>query len=148
MSTITTTSAASILNSDSTTTNPTAAQVADADSRFADLLASSDDAKTTLSEITSGGATGYWAWQMKQLRQQIAGEVMGDMNLTPAQIAAMPAAQRFAVEQKIEQAVEQRLRLALQEEMKRRQHTTLAQDATLQAVITTAQSIDTSGMQG
>ena len=119
----------------------TSSDVTTADQRFAELLAAGDDAKNTLAEITHTGAKGYWAWKMREMRKEIAQEVMGEINLTPEKIAQMSAKDRLATENKIEQIVEQRLRLAIAEEMKRRQHSTQAANASLQSIIDTAQQI-------
>ena len=125
----------------STTDDPVASNAAKADRRFAELLAASDDAKKTLAEITKGGAKSYWDWKMKELRKQIAEKVMKEMNLTPEKIAQMSAKERVETENKIMQIVEQQVRLAIAEEMKRRQHGTLAANASLQSVIDATQNI-------
>ena len=119
----------------SKTSDPSATATALADQRFAQLLADDKEAKDTLSEITQNGAKSYWNWKIKEMRSQIADQVMTSMNLTPEKIAAMDAKTRVETENKILDAVEQRLKLAINEEMKRQQRNQLAANATLQSVV-------------
>lgn len=134
-------SVSTVLTGASTSDTPSDAEIAAADSRFADMLADEKTAKDELREITSGGATGYWAWKIKQMREHIADQVMGEMNTSKEKIAAMDAKERVATENRIMKEVEERLKLAIREEMKREQKNTLAANATLQSVIDIGQGI-------
>lgn len=123
------------------TKDPIAIDVARADARFSALLAEEKDAKNTLREITQDGAKSYWEWKMKELRRQAAEKIMGEMNLTEEKIAAMLDKERLAVENQILQYVEQQVRLAVEQEMKRRQQATLTLSGSLQSIIQKAQEV-------
>ena len=141
--------ASSLFGADAGTngSQPSAAETANADSGFQALLGDSDDsaddqAKDMLSEITQGGAAGYWAWQVKQMRQEAASEVMGSMDLTPAKIAAMDTKERVATEEKIEQLVEQKVKQEIADNSKKKQEQTLAASASMQGLIVATQSVN------
>lgn len=121
----------------STTTNsdPLTASTAQIDRRFAQMLAEDKESKDMLAEITKEGGKSYWEWKIKQMRKQIGEEVMGEMNLTPEKLAAMSAEERVKTETKILEIVEQRLRLAIAEEMKRKQNTILGFNASAAAIL-------------
>lgn len=118
-----------------TEADPLAASNATRDQQFAKMLAETKEAKDMLAEITGGGAKGYWAWKMKQLREQITAQVMGEMGLTPEKLAAMSPEERLATLKKIEEAVEERLKLAMAEEMRRKQRTLLGFNSTAQSAL-------------
>ena len=94
-----------------------------------------------LSEVTGGGAAGYWAWQIKQMREKAASEVMASMNLTADKIAAMDTKTRVATEEKIEQLVEQKVKQDIAEDSKKKQQQALVTSASMTSIITNAQSI-------
>lgn len=101
----------------------TTASDANTDKQFADMLSggtSSKDrtanAQKELQEITTGGFKGYWAWKIKQIKAQAAQEVMGSMNLSPQQLAAMPSGQRAEIERKIMRIVEEKVRKMLKQQ--------------------------------
>lgn len=142
ISSATTSQAAGLIDPLNSSNDPLAASAAKADRRFAELLAAGKDAAATLADITKQGSKSYWEWKIKEMRKQIADQVMKEMKLTPEKIAQMSAQERVATENKILEIVEQRLRLALAEEMKRRRQSDLAISASLQSVITTAQGIE------
>lgn len=98
-----------------------ASQITSTDSAFAAMLNGGDDssAESMLADMTKNGINSFMAWRVKQMQEKIAGQVMGNMGLTPAKIAAMPATQRVAVEQLIMQQVAQQLKQQITEEMKR-----------------------------
>lgn len=106
-------------------TDPLTASDVKREQRSAKWLAAAEDAKNTLASITKDGAKGYWQWKMKQLREQITQQVEGELNVTPEKLASMPLEDRLALEKKINDMVEQRLKIAIAEEMKRRQKTLL-----------------------
>jgi hypothetical protein len=146
---ISTVGASSIMggNTGVNSSQPSAAEAAATDASFQQLLGSSDDdsadqAKQMLADITQGGATGYWAWQVQQMKQQAATQVMGSMDLTPAKIAAMDTSDRVAVEQKIEQLVEQKVKQEIAADSQQKQQQTLASSASMHSIITSAQSIN------
>lgn len=93
------------------------------DKAFADMLNPAQEPEDMLQEITQDGASGLWKWQIKQLKAKIAAEMMGEMNLTPEALAAMPEAQRISIEQKIMQAVEQRVQEIIRESMEKKKST-------------------------
>lgn len=119
--------------------SPAEEAAAKADNRFAELLTAEEDAKATLAEITEKGAKGYWEWKIREMRKQIAAEVMGEMNLTAEKIAQMPAKERLEVETKILDMVEQRLKLAIVEEMKKKQEVLLGLSVNTQALLNATQ---------
>ena len=141
----------SIMSGSSSTNSvqPSAAETTATDQSFQQLIGddddSSDGAEQALAEITQGGATGYWAWQVQQMKQQAAAQVMGSMNLTPDKIAAMDAKDRVATEQKIEQMVEQKVKQEIGDNSKQKQQQTLAANASMQGIITSAQSVNPTG---
>lgn len=101
----------------------TTASDANTDKQFTDMLSggtSSKDrtanAQKELQEITTGGFKGYWAWKIKQIKAQVAQEVMGSMNLTSQQLAAMPSGQRAELERKIMRIVEEKVRKMLKQQ--------------------------------
>lgn len=124
------------------TDDPIAASNAKRDARFAELLSETDEAKAALAEVTGGGIQGYWAWKMKKLREDITGQVMSEMNMTPEKLAALPPEERLAMLKKIEDMVAERMKLAMQEEMKKKQNTLLGFNATASAILS-AQDIGT-----
>jgi hypothetical protein len=128
------------------TRQPSAAETAAADQSFQELLGTDDDpdaaAKETLSEITQGGAAGYWAWQVKQMKEEATSQVMAGMGVTPDKIASMSTADRVATEEKIEQLVEQKVKQEIADDSKKKQEQTLAAGSSLHSIITAAQSID------
>ncbi|WP_148293884.1 hypothetical protein [Azospirillum sp. B4] len=83
---------------------------AQTDSAFADLLKGDDDPQTMLKEMTTGGFQGYWAYQIKQMKQKIAEETMQSKGLTQQDLAGMPADQRADLERAIMREVEQKVR--------------------------------------
>ena len=103
--------------------------------RFAELLAETKQAEAALAEITKNGAKGYWEWKIKELRKQLTEKVMGEMNLTPEKLAAMSAKERVATENKISDMVEEQLKLAINEEMKRKRKLEISFNATTQAML-------------
>ncbi len=108
---------------------PSASLISSTDKAFQGLLSgSSESAEDTLAEITKNGMNGYMAWQVKQLQEKITGQVMSSMHLTPDKIAAMPAAQRVAVEQQIMQQVAQELKQQMAEQMKKKNPNALGLD--------------------
>lgn len=58
-----------------------------------------------LKEITEGGLAGYWKWMMKNIREN----VMEEMGISEADLAAMSPTERAAVEKAIADEVEKRL---------------------------------------
>lgn len=128
-------SATESLISATANSDPLTSSSAQIDRRFAEMLAEDKEAKDKLSEITRDGAKSYWEWKIKEMRKQIGEEVMGEMNLTPEKIAAMSAEERVKTETKILEIVEQRLRLAIAEEMKRKQNTILGFNASATAIL-------------
>lgn len=123
--------------------DPSTLETSNIDKRFAEMLADEQDAKDTLAELTKNGMKGYWSWKMKEMRKQIADKVVSEMNLTPEKIAAMDAKTRVETEQKILDIVEQRLKLAINEEMKRQQRNTLAANASLQSMVSAQDIMNT-----
>jgi acetyl-CoA acetyltransferase len=80
------------------------------ESTYADTMdADAKDALDALREMTTGGIEGYWKWMMKELRE----DVMGEMGVSEEELAAMPVEQRKAVEQSINDEVEKRLKEAM-----------------------------------
>lgn len=128
---------------------PSAAETAETDQSFQALIGGDDDSSSnpdqTLAEITQGGANGYWAWQVQQMKEQAATQVMGSMDLTPAKIAGMDAKDRVATEQKIEQLVAQKVKQEIAAQSQKKQQQTLAASASMQSIITATQSIDQPG---
>lgn len=99
----------------------TESQVAQIDKQFKEMLSGgSDDPAEMLKEITSGGMKGYWAWQVKQLRAKAAEKILGQRNLTPEMIAALPPQQRADIEKQIMQEVERMVKQMIEEELKRK----------------------------
>ena len=132
----------SIMDSVSTNLDPLSAQESQADKRFSDLLAgNSDDPKDILADVTKQGAAGYWAWKIKELKKQIAGKTMQDMNLTPEKIAAMDPKTRMDTENKIMQIVEQQVKLAIKQEMEKKTQVMLSTSASKQALLNAAQGV-------
>lgn len=84
--------------------------VSQTDSAFADMLKGEDDPQTLLKDMTSGGVQGYWAYQIKQMKQKIAEETVRSTGLNAQDIAAMPADQRADLERQIMREVEQKVR--------------------------------------
>lgn len=128
-----------------TSDDPIAADQTKRDQRFAELLAETKEAEAALGEITKGGVNGYWAWKISEMRKKITEQVMGEMNLTPEKLAAMSAEERLLTEKKIEDLVEERLKLAVAEEMKRKQNTLLGFNATAAAILS-AQDISATSL--
>jgi uncharacterized protein YdcH (DUF465 family) len=118
--------------------DPLAADEATRKARFERMLAEQNEAKQMLADITQDGAKGYWEWKIEEMRKQITEQVMGEMNLTPEKLAAMPPEDRLALEDKIARLVEDRLKLAVTEEMKKKK---LAESATLNGIIAGAQQV-------
>ena len=146
---ITSIGASSVFGTDSASngSQPSAAETANADSSFQALLgdgdsSADDQAKDMLAEITQGGAAGYWAWQVQQMKQQATADVMGSMDLTPAKIAAMDTKTRVATEEKIEQLVEQKVKQEIADHSKKKQEQTLAASASMQGLISATQSVN------
>lgn len=83
---------------------------------FASLISGQGDPAEMLKEITKDGMKGLWSWQMKQLKEKIAAEVMGEMNVTAESIAKMPENQRVGLEKKIMDEVQKRLEIAMTEQ--------------------------------
>jgi hypothetical protein len=88
------------------------------DTEFSQLLDGADDSDPAkmLQDITSGGFDAYWKWQIKQEEAELTAQVMKSMNLTKAQIDAMPANQRAETEAEIIKAVQQRLEIWMKEQ--------------------------------
>lgn len=63
----------------------------------------------SLREMTSGGIEGFWQWMMKELRK----DVMEEMGVSEASLAAMDPEQRAATENAIEEEVQKRLKQAM-----------------------------------
>lgn len=96
---------------------------ANTDSEFNQLLQGADSSAAPadiLKDITSGGMAGYWAWQIKQMEQNITQQVMSENNLTADQVAKMPADQRAEVEAKIIKEVKHRLEMWMDEELRKK----------------------------
>lgn len=117
------------------TPDPIAASKAKREARFAELLAEQEEAKKALEEVAGGGIEGYWQWKIKKLREQIEEQVMGEMNMTAEKLAALSLEDRLALEKKISEVVEQRLKLAMDEEMKRRKREAMGLTASTTAML-------------
>lgn len=88
-----------------------ASDVSKTDSDFQALLDDSDQSpEGVIKEITRDGYNGYMAWQIKQMKAKVTQDVMGSMNLTPEQVAAMSPGERAAIENQIMQEVQRRMR--------------------------------------
>ena len=107
-----------------------ARNVAQADAAFSALLngTGQDDPAALLKEITSNGMKGYWAWEVKQMKQKATQEVMGAMGVSASDIAAMPDAQRATIEDKIMKAVEAKVKQMIQDDMNKKQKDSLGID--------------------
>ncbi len=138
-------SLSALLLGDAAKDDPIAAAKTKRDQRFAELLAAAEDAKATLTDVTKDGARGYWKWKMKELREQITAQVMGELNVTAEKLAALPLEDRLALEQKIRDMVEERLKLAIAEEMKKKQKTTLGFNPLAPETLATLQNLASSG---
>lgn len=65
----------------------------------------SADALSLLKEMTNGGLAGYFKWMVKQIREK----VMEDMGISEDALAAMPADQKTALMEKIEEEVKKQV---------------------------------------
>ncbi len=98
-----------------------AKNVAQTDAAFAELLEGGDDPKKILAEIMKDGMSGYWAWQIKEMKKKAAEKVMQGMGVTAESIAAMPPDQRADIERKIMQEVERMVREHVENEARKKQ---------------------------
>lgn len=76
-------------------------------------------AKDTLLEITKDGMRSMWEWQIKELKQRIASQVMEEKGITKESLAAMPPEQKEAIMQAIMDEVQKRLEVAMAEAAKK-----------------------------
>lgn len=70
------------------------------------------EALAMLRDMTSGGLEGAMRWAMKQLRE----DVMESMGISEAELAAMPADQKAAVEKAIAEEIQKRMAEAMGKE--------------------------------
>lgn len=121
------------------------AALAGVDKAFNDLIGKSDSPEDMLKDITAKGVDSLWKWQIKKLKEKIAAQVMQEMNLSPAQIAAMPAEQRMSIEQKILEEVERRVKQLVEQGLQKKNPDSFGavklDSPTLQSLIRTAQEI-------
>ena len=134
-----------------TTTGPTSSNSTDTgltgtktakqiDAEFAALM---QQTKDDFAAITNGGVQGYMKWKIEELRKQIAARVMNEMHLTPEALAKMSDKDRLAAESAVTREVEKELKMAMNEEMKRKQHSLVAASDSFQSVLSAAQELAT-----
>ncbi|MDX1974728.1 MAG: hypothetical protein SFT92_03535 [Rickettsiales bacterium] len=101
-----------------TQTSATGTKTQQTDNAFAALLeGTGDDPEAFLHKITSNGISGYWSWQIEQLRKKIAAEVMQENNVSQESLAKMDDAARTSLEQKIMDEVERRVKEMVENQM-------------------------------
>ncbi len=88
---------------------------------FMKQLNEKDDPAAILKKITSRGISGYWEWQMEELKKKVAEKVMQEMGVTPESLAAMSPEARMSIEEKIMKEVERRIEEAMRNGMEKKQ---------------------------
>ena len=92
------------------------------ESQFAEMLEGSSP-EEMISEISS--MSGFMKWQVKELTKKITSQVMGSMGITMDDLNAMPSEQKIAVMKQIMDAVQEKLKIAMEEQMKKQNKETL-----------------------